>query len=198
MTPRTRLAWITAAVALAAYGCASVPLQDTAQSLSPDVVPPDLVATAPPTTASPATTESATSTYPARVWFVRTDRIVPTTRALATPPAIDGLVAALLDGPTETETASLGLRTALPGPEVLQGVSVAGGVATVDLAAAFSELPPTEQLLSIAQLVTTLTSFPGVGQVSFRLEGEQISVPRGDGTLDANPVTADAYGGLQG
>lgn len=86
--------------------------------------------------------------------------------------------------------------TAVPDPAPVSAVDVAGGVATVDLAATFGELGTERQRLAIAQIVCTLTSLPGIGQVSFALAGSPIDVPDGAGVLTPGPVSRDDYATL--
>jgi hypothetical protein len=54
------------------------------------------------------------------------------------------------------------------------------GVATVDLVGeVFEDIPGgVEQRRAVAQIVLTLTQRPGVGQVSFTLDGEPLQVPK--------------------
>ena len=57
-------------------------------------------------------------------------------------------------------------------------------------------VPPDEQLPAVAQIVLTLTQRPGIGQVSFTLDGERLRVRLGNGqTTDVagQPVSADDY-----
>jgi spore germination protein GerM len=63
---------------------------------------------------------------------------------------------------------------------------------------AITELGGDEQLLAVAQLVCTLTARPGVGPVSFTLEGAPVDVPTGDGSLTSGPVSRDDYADLLG
>jgi spore germination protein GerM len=72
-------------------------------------------------------------------------------------------------------------------------------VAQVDATRAFlNSLSGLDQKLAIAQIVLTLTSRPGVGQVLFSVEGKFISVPRGRGDSVASgiAVTFDDYESL--
>ena len=59
----------------------------------------------------------------------------------------------------------------------------------------FSEVPDSEQDALIAQLVLTLGSRPGVGQVQFVKDGENlfVRVPSRGNTLSALPVAADDF-----
>lgn len=86
---------------------------------------------------------------------------------------------------------SSGSRTALPTNDAVRAVRVAAGVATVDLAPAFAGLVPHELRLAVAQIVCTLTSLPGVGQVAFTLEGAPTEVPTATGSLSSSPITRD-------
>lgn len=70
---------------------------------------------------------------------------------------------------------------------------LSGGVATVDLDEAFALLDGRDQRITLAQLVFTLTGRPGVGRVSFTVEGDPVDIPRGDGTLTSGSVSRDAY-----
>jgi Sporulation and spore germination len=77
--------------------------------------------------------------------------------------------------------------------EVIQEVTVARGLATVDLAESFSELAGPAQQVALAEIVYTATARPGVGQIRFTLGGEPVEVPRGDGSLSSEPLTRSDY-----
>ena len=72
-------------------------------------------------------------------------------------------------------------------------------MARVDASRTFlNSLSGLDQKLAIAQIVLTLTSRPGVGQVLFSVDGKLISVPRGRGDSVASgvAVTFDDYSSL--
>jgi spore germination protein GerM len=71
-----------------------------------------------------------------------------------------------------------------------------GGTAIVDLSRPFTALSGSDQLLALAQIVFTLTSRPGIGQVQFTLGGAAIDIPRANGSLTPSPVSRDDYGPL--
>jgi spore germination protein GerM len=89
------------------------------------------------------------------------------------------------------------LTTAVPEERTVVDVDVEGGVATVDLAAAFDELvPAADELTYVAQVVCTLTGLPGVGQVAFTRDGDPVGVPTAGGALSTLPVSRDDYAEL--
>lgn len=186
-----------APVALLLAGACGVPTDSSAEVAGPDDVPFGLLDEGTTSTTSP---DGATPpTGPAiSLCFVDGDSVVPVPRAPADlPGSPDDLVDVLAAGPTAVE-AQRGLSSALPDPIPVLGTEVSGGVAEVDLDDTFADLSADRLLLAVAQIVCTLTSQPGVGQVGFTLEGERIEVPRQDGSLTRSPVTRDDYAELFG
>jgi len=195
----------TLALVVTAAAC-GVPRSGDFQRINPDDVPAVLSestsTTAPsttrppfttPTTATVSTTSTSTSTtiattttstaaYDVQIYFVAgPDQLTAITRQLASP-APGQVLSALVEGVPEG-TEYQGLGTALP-PGLDWNVSVTGGRATVDLPPEFATVTPTrDQLLAIAQIVLTLTSRPGVGQVTFESNDQPIRVTKGDGQL---------------
>jgi spore germination protein GerM len=102
------------------------------------------------------------------------------------------ITADLLLGPTEQEQ-ERGLRSAIPDPAVVNGVTLARGVASVDLTESFGEISPGDQLLAVGQFVLTLTDTRGVGSVQFLLDGEPIVVPVPTGEADEGPIFRDQF-----
>jgi spore germination protein GerM len=183
---------LACALILAMTGTAcAVSTQDHAGVASEDAVPfalldgdaPSLV---PTTVAGPVAEE-------VQLWFVRDGRLVLVVRPLDAPVDPEDAVAALASPPTDAPET---LRTAVPDPQVIRDITVAAGVARVDLAASIAELGGDDQLLAVAQIVCTLTALPGVGQVAFALEGLPTEVPRGDGSVVSQPVSRDDYAPL--
>jgi hypothetical protein len=168
---------------------ADVPFQLGAPSTS---APPD---SASPTLPPPAPEGLVVDTVD--LYFVANESLVRAQRLVAgtvTPSTALELLAA---GPG-SEAGLLGLRSAIPGG-FSPVVRVIRGVALVDLGdVRLESLSPADQRLFIAQLVLTLTSRNGVGQVVFSVAGEPIAVPRGRGDLVAplTPVTFDDYSGM--
>jgi hypothetical protein len=145
-------------------------------------------------TTQPTTSTAATTTAPAeqtalRLYFVRDGKMGVATRDVpATPAVAAAAVRELLRGPDALERAG-GLQTSIPGGTELRGVTIADGVATVDLSRAFeSGGGSTTMLLRVAQVVHTLTQFPTVRSVAFRLDGEDVDAIGGEGVVVSPPV----------
>lgn len=117
-------------------------------------------------------------------------REVPRTKAVAT-----AAMAALLEGPSGAELAgSPAMSTAVPSGTRLLGLSISGGVATVDLSREFESGGGSFSILGrLAQVVYTLTQFPTVDAVQFRLDGRPVEVFSGEGVVLDKPVGRDDY-----
>ena len=134
---------------------------------------------------------------PIDLFFISNSRIIKVQRNVASPANPSQALSSLVEGPS-TSPEFVGLRTALPTTFTAK-VDVTRGVAQVDATRAFlNSLSGLDQKLAIAQIVLTLTSRPGVGQVLFSVEGKFISVPRGRGDSVASriAVTFDDYASL--
>jgi len=167
-------------------GACAVRGQDHADVQPDDAVPFGLLEADAPQLLPPAT---STATETAALCFVEGNQLAIVGVALDPPFELDGVVAALAEPPA----AERSLRTAVGEPPPVRNVRLVAGVAHVDLLPSISALGGDEQLLAIAQIVCTLTGRPGVGLVAFSLDGSQIDVPRGDGSLTNGPVSRDDY-----
>jgi hypothetical protein len=148
---------------------------------SPTATPPDSSATA-GSTASPvlSPTPSAAGTTIVRAYFflgsftgsgglVPVLRVVPKTVAVAT-----AAMKALIAGPNDKELgATPAMYTTVPADTRLLGISISGGVATVNLSAEFASGGSRASTFGrLAQVVYTLTQFPTVDHVLFELDGQ--------------------------
>jgi hypothetical protein len=131
------------------------------------------------------------------VWLARDGRVVEALRThKPTRRVASAALAALLAGPTQSESAS-GLTTAIPGDTRLNGVTIANGVARVDLTSDFESAAGSRSLqLRLAQVVYTLTQFPTVKAVQFSLDGSPVSIVSGNGNVVGHAVGRDDYRGL--
>ena len=156
------------------------------------------VSLGPPQTTRSTSTSETTGTLPTslslEVWFARGDRLTATRRAHApTPGVATAAVEALLDGPTTAERKS-GIATAVPAGTRLLGISIHGGVATVDLTSEYQSGGGSLSMqLRLGQVVYTLTQFPTVRAVRFRLDGAPVNVFSGEGIVLGHPVGRKDY-----
>jgi hypothetical protein len=177
--------------ALAVAGC-GVPPDDHATLAAPGSVPYDLLgagqtAPSPPQVAAP--TEKAT------IFLVQGERLAPVQRELPAPVSVESVLEALAAGPTATEV-QLGLRTALLAPGLMRSGGVSGGIATIDLGQPFTEIAGRDQIVALAQIVSTVTGLPGVGRARFTLDSQPVGVLRGDGAVTTETVSRDDYATL--
>lgn len=183
MTKHRLIALAFTGLVLAACGTSA---QDDARVLPDDQVPFSLLdADAPPVI--PPVTGPVQETVP--LCFVAERKLVISHEQLDSPVRLLDTIRALAAAPSGSPQR----RTALGDPNLVRSVRLRGGVAVVDLDGSISLIGGDDQLLGIAQIVCTLTGQPGVGQVSFTLEGTPIGVPRGDGSLVTTPLSRDDY-----
>ena len=144
---------------------------------------------APPT--QPATTAGTTTTTapPARaeVYLLQGEGLKLVRRQLAAR-TVTAAVTALLEGPTAAE-AKQDIRSQIPQATRLHGVSVSGGVATVDLTRPYVEGTDKASLIArLAQLVWTATAIPNVTGIHVWIDGRQAS-SLGQGVSAAGTLT---------
>jgi hypothetical protein len=203
----------TAAIVVGACGSSSGPLgsvppASTAPDASvaqgsPDLVPSDEPSTepsdapsgssGPDTTAAPTPTPSGTTIVRSYFWLgglpgseglVAVLREVPGTKAVAT-----AAVNALLAGPSTSE-AGRSITSAVPDGSKLLGLTIADGVATVDLSKEFESGGGSASVMTrLGQMVYTLTQFPKVTSVVFEIEGVRKTVFSSEGVVLDKPAT---------
>jgi spore germination protein GerM len=143
-----------------------------------------------------ATTLPFAQTEKATLFLVQGERLAAVQRELPAPVSVESVLEALVDGPTSTEV-QLGLRTALlTTPGLVRSGGVSGGIATIDLGGPFTEIAGRDQIVALAQIVSTVTGLPGVGRVRFTLDGNPVGILRGDGAVTAETVSRDDYATL--
>lgn len=189
-----RTLWLVIACA----SCA-IPAGGDFQAIPDSEVPYEL--SSPRTTLAPSAVTtlpgSDTSTEAIDAYFISNSRVLKIVRLVAAPAGPDQALATLSALDTQ-DPALAGLRTAIP-KTFSATVSVERGVASVDSTRGLLDtLSPLDQRLAVAQIVLTLTSRPGIGQVLFSVDGVPTGVPRGRGDLAGplTPVTFDDYSSL--
>src|SRR4051812_3903325 len=183
---RTALAIGIVATALGAAGCGSEHAVSLGQPGS----------TAPASTA-PEQTGSKPNQLALEVWFSRDNGLVavrrthPPTQLVAT-----AAMTALLHGPTADER-SAGLTSAVPDGTRLLGIAIRDGLATVDLTSEYQSGGGALSMQTrLGQVVYTLTQFPTVQKVRFRLDGSPVNVFSSEGIVLDHPVGRSDYADL--
>lgn len=149
------------------------------------------------TSTSIAITTTSLAVEPVDIYFPIGRQLQKVQVPLSVGPSLNQVLVSMLSGPPPGD-AFVGLRSILPADAVIT-VSKVNGVAVVDFPEGiFDEMEPRDQRLVFGQIVLTMTSQRGVGQVRFTKAGEPFSVYRGDGSLTspddpAETVSADDY-----
>ena len=188
---------VAGALGFVVAGCGS----KHAVSLGPP--PRSTATTGPEVTEIGTTSTTGVGTLPTprrfafEVWFARGDQLVAASRThRATPRVATAAVQALLAGPTPAERGS-GIATAIPAGTRLIGISIKGGVATVDLTSQYQSGGGSLSMqLRLAQVVYTVTQFPTVRAVRFQLDGSPVNVFSSQGIVLDHPVGRGDYKGL--
>jgi hypothetical protein len=184
---RTVTAGPVLVVVLALAGCGISP-DSHPQALPRDAVPFGLLSGS--TTTSSTTPTSTTTTSPqvanevlVHVYLLDTSgHLVSLDRLILLPlgAGLDALLDQLFAGPTPAEAVT-GFQTAIPAQTKVVSSSITGGLATVNLNAAFGQVVGPAQVQAVAQMVYTATDQSGVTSVAFELSGQPVSVPVSSG-----------------
>ena len=127
---------------------------------------------------------------PTLVYLVNGERLQPVARSERD--TVAEALAALLEGPRDTETA-FGLRSAIPAGTRLLGATVDGDEVRVDLSQEFTTIVGEEYLLALAQIVFTAVDAGPADAVTIAIEGQQVPIARADGQLSTGAVTPSDY-----
>lgn len=177
------LRWAVALSVAGLVGACTVRTEGTAERI--DDVPFALLDPEAPTVVA------NTSGRDVRVCLIDDGQLTTVTRRLAEDARLIDVVRAI--GTLSEDEANDGLATTLGAPEEVKSVSVKAGTATIELAANAEQAIVGDPLTTVAQLVCTVTSQPGVGRVEFTVDGDRVDVPRADGSLTDSAVTRDDY-----
>lgn len=161
---------------------------ETTTSLSdsvPSTVPSDTVST---------TTTLRKTTMTINVYFCRQEKICPASRVIPYTKEVGAAaMKALLEGPTQAEKEA-DVVTNIPEGTTFLGLTIENGVATVDLSKEYSSGGGSlSMMMRLAQVVFTLTQFPTVEGVTFKLDGKPIDVLGGEGIIIDHPMTRADY-----
>jgi spore germination protein GerM len=180
---RITAAVFAGALTLAACG---VPTNERVESIPAEQLPQGLRPTDSTIDARPVDQE------PIDVWLVRDDRLVASRHRVDPPVDPQRALDELLRGPTPAEQ-NRSLRSAIPDASAVLSAVAERGVVSVELAPAFADIPASDQLLAVGQIVLTLTDLRGVGRVRFVVDEAQIAVPLPSGESSDESVSRDDY-----
>ena len=149
-----------------------------------------------PTTSIVATTvpvTSAPSTVVALIlYFIAGQGLTTRVRVFDTQVDVPTAIAELAKVPQD-DLATGELTTGLGGGGVVDSISLVNRTAVVELGEVFANLAGNEQILVLGQIILTLTTNRLAKSVVFTQQGEQISVPDGNGEPQTRPLTRDDY-----
>jgi germination protein M len=156
----------------------------------------------PPTEPTDGTpTQGPTGTTTVRAYFflgsfVDNAGLVPVLREIPRTQTVGAAaMAALLAGPNDAEMgARPAMYTSIPDGTRFLGLTIDGGIATVNLSREFESGGGSASVLGrLAQVVYTLTQFPTVSGVRFQLDGAPVTVFSGEGVVLQDPVDRSDY-----
>jgi germination protein M len=140
----------------------------------------------PPATPDPTPTSEPSGATSVTIYLFMDEELVPVRRQVDATRAVGrASLNALFEGPTDEEAAaSPPLTTSIPDGTILLGLDIADGLATVDLSREFESGGGSASMFGrLAQVVYTLTQFPTVEEVAFRLDGEPVTTFSGEGIV---------------
>jgi hypothetical protein len=148
-----------------------------------------VVACAPAPPATEAVQPRAAQTQPAVPYLLDGEHVTPVARRIPRTRGVGAAaIRALLRGPTAAERRA-GLTSAVPAGTRLLGLSIRGGLATIDLSRRFASGGGSLSMRArVAQVVFTLTRFATVRRVAFRLDGRAVTSIGGEGVIVSPPV----------
>lgn len=189
-------ALVAVVVVLVCAGCGS-PSSGTARTVPADDVPYGLLSPAPSDSTTAATDRPGT-TSPQLYLLGDDDLLVPTALAVdarGLEAVVRQLLARLSNGPNETQR-ELGLASALGPDVVLRLEGLTGSTVRVDVTLP-NRGPVADRLpLAVGQIVLTLTSVAGVGQVLLVRDDEPLEMALPGGARTTEPVGALDYQAL--
>ncbi len=210
MSHNRRFVWL-AALALVVAGCGEGDGAESTTTQSPTTTELETTTTEVPattTTGLPTSTTSSVSTT-GHVVYLILETVDDTTGGpfLAPihregPTAGDPATVALellMEGPSADEIAGVpAIHTAIPEGSSVLGVTVDGGVATIDLSAEFDDGGGTASMFArLAQVVYTVTRAAQVDEVSFQIDNDPVTTFSSEGIELEGPQTrSDYYGNL--
>ncbi|ADB32953.1 hypothetical protein Kfla_3901 [Kribbella flavida DSM 17836] len=173
-------------------GC-GIPTQDQPSQVAASEIPAPLRGDGTPQPSVPATVDPGDSSL--LIYFVRDDRLIGLPRETPTGSRDDRLSEALdslTAGPSEKEQAA-GITTAFPAGLDLAVEAVDGTRVVLNLSGETDGRSATDNVLTVGQVVLSLTSLPSVTEITFVRDGTPVEALLPGGALTADPLTAADY-----
>jgi len=128
------------------------------------------------------------------VYFTMNEKVAATHRQVPyTKEVAKAAMEELLKGPNAEEK-EVGMFTTIPADTLFLGLAVNDKIATVDLSKEYESGGGTLSMsLRLAQVVYTLTQFPTIDAVQFKLDGEPVEVFGGEGLILDHPGSRADY-----
>ena len=152
------------------------------------------VATAKSTSGPRPTAVRAAPARTASLYFLRGEKLgVAHERVARSAAPVAAALGLLMRGPSAKERAA-GLASQIPAGSRLRGVTLAGGVASVDLSSRFASGGGSATMFArLAQVVFTATQFPNVHGVRFLLDGHAVTTFSSEGIVLRGLQTRAGY-----
>lgn len=143
---------------------------------------------------APQPSAAATATRTVTIYLVRGEKLAAAHRTVPATPAIaTAALRELLRGPTAAER-RVGLGTTIPSGTRLRGISIAAGVARIDLTGRYDDGGGSlGMFLRLGQVVYTLTAFDTVRSVRFALDGRDVTTFSSEGIVLDHPQRRTDY-----
>jgi hypothetical protein len=175
-----------------AGGCGVLGAEKSPQALDPKKVPYGLLSRSEPASAFSLRHDLVAVT----LYLEGANKHLERVSSYVTWPAtVTALLDALARGPTAAQ-AGRGLVSPASAVGTFGVGPVQDGVVTIDLPASFENLGGEDQILAAAQVVFSVTTFPGIRGVHFLIGGQAVHVPNSAGQLVSGPVTPSDYASL--
>ena len=195
------LAVVLLAVTVVAAGCGmgqdvgdAGSVSTTAATQTTVTIPPQETTTTTMPSETSTTTTAGKDTTTVRAYFSRGEKVSAAARVIPKTQEVGAAaMKALLEGPTAEERAA-GMVSNIPEGTTFLGLGIKDGIATVDLSKEYgSGGGSLSMMMRLAEVVFTLTQFPTVDGVNFKLDGEAIDVLGGEGIIIDHPMSREDY-----
>jgi len=185
------VAWVAVGAAVLALGGCAIGGERSAHLIDRSQVPAGLLTPAPQTTSLHGSAARGNVT----LYFDSSGELVAVDRSTAVPVTLERVLRLLARGPSPSEQAA-GVESPLSTAHPIALRSMVGDTATVDVASTFAAIGGRDQIVAVAQLVYTVTAFPGVDAVTVLVGGQRTAVPTASGSLSEGPLRREQYAAL--